>query len=138
MKIALPLSYLYFDFRRNNLKDLVRLLRQEKYQYIDPLTEFVECIHVTYNFEEAQKKLVECLTVMEHDFFLQVCTATNRGSGLGLMGKSVAAVFIRSELRPRLSKCLIKGRRFISASPPFMFEIVFEGRIFRARTDDDF
>jgi len=57
--------------RRNNLKELIRLLRQEKYAYIDPLTEFVECIHVTYDFEEAQKKLVECLTVMEHDFFLQ-------------------------------------------------------------------
>lgn len=57
--------------RRNNLKELVRLLRQEKYAYRDPLTEFVECIHVTYNFEDAQKKLVECLKVMEEDYFLQ-------------------------------------------------------------------
>jgi translation initiation factor 3 subunit E len=36
---------------------------QEKYTYHDPVTEFVECLYVNFDFEGAQKKLQECETV---------------------------------------------------------------------------
>ena len=33
---------------------------QERYSYADPVTEFVECLYVHFDFEAAQKKLKEC------------------------------------------------------------------------------
>ena len=34
--------------------------RQESYAYRDPITEFVECLYIKFDFDMAQKKLVEC------------------------------------------------------------------------------
>ena len=45
------------------MKDLVRVIQQESYTYRDPITEFLECLYVNFDFDGAQKKLVECETV---------------------------------------------------------------------------
>ena len=36
---------------------------QESYTYRDPITEFLECLYVNFDFDGAQQKLVECETV---------------------------------------------------------------------------
>ncbi|MQL73863.1 hypothetical protein Taro_006199 [Colocasia esculenta] len=46
--------------RRNMLKELVKVIQQEQYSYKDPITEFLECLYVNYDFEGAQRKLREC------------------------------------------------------------------------------
>ena len=42
------------------LKDLVKVIEQESYTYKDPITEFVQCLYVDFDFDGAQKKLREC------------------------------------------------------------------------------
>lgn len=59
--------------KTNAFRDLVKVIQQEKYQYSDPITEFVECLYVHFDFDGAQKKLRECETVIENDFFLTAC-----------------------------------------------------------------
>uniref|UniRef100_A0A8C7M5H3 Eukaryotic translation initiation factor 3 subunit E n=1 Tax=Oncorhynchus kisutch TaxID=8019 RepID=A0A8C7M5H3_ONCKI len=54
--------------RRQVLKDLVKVIQQESYTYKDPITEFVECLYVNFDFDSAQKKLREC------ESQLNVCT----------------------------------------------------------------
>lgn len=39
------------------------LFFQESYTYKDPITEFVECLYVNFDFDSAQKKLRECESV---------------------------------------------------------------------------
>lgn len=56
--------------RRNMLKELIKVIQQEQYSYKDPITEFLECLYVNYDFEGAQKKLQECETVIMNDPFL--------------------------------------------------------------------
>lgn len=56
--------------RRPVLKDLIRVIQQEKYTYRDPITEFLENLFVDYDFEGAQQKLRECEDVIANDFFL--------------------------------------------------------------------
>ncbi|KAK1795000.1 hypothetical protein P4O66_010191, partial [Electrophorus voltai] len=58
---------------RQVLKDLLRVIQQESYTYKDPITEFVECLHVNFYFDGAQKKLRECESVLLNDFSLVVC-----------------------------------------------------------------
>lgn len=38
-------------------------LLKESYTYKDPITEFVECLYVNFDFDGAQKKLRECESV---------------------------------------------------------------------------
>eukprot|EP01135_Chromosphaera_perkinsii_P006531 Nk52_evm3s539 gene=Nk52_evmTU3s539 len=59
--------------RRNVLKDLVKVIKQEGYTYRDPITEFLECLYVNFDFDGAQQKLRECETVLFNDFFLVAC-----------------------------------------------------------------
>jgi len=49
------------------------LLFQESYNYKDPITEFVKCLHVNFDFDGAQQKLKECEQVLCNDFFLISC-----------------------------------------------------------------
>lgn len=55
---------------QRQLKDLVRVVRQEGYEYTDPITDFVKALYVDFDFEEAQKKLGEAEDVLRSDFFL--------------------------------------------------------------------
>eukprot|EP00057_Strongylocentrotus_purpuratus_P012882 XP_011667356.1 PREDICTED: eukaryotic translation initiation factor 3 subunit E isoform X1 [Strongylocentrotus purpuratus] len=59
--------------RRSVLLDLVRVIQQESYTYRDPITEFVECLYVNFDFDGAQQKLRECEKVLVNDFFLVAC-----------------------------------------------------------------
>lgn len=56
--------------RRNVLKDLVRVIQQEHHTYTDPITEFVECLLVRYDFDSAQERLQQCQKLLETDYFL--------------------------------------------------------------------
>lgn len=38
-------------------------LLKESYTYKDPITEFVECLYVNFDFDSAQRKLRECESV---------------------------------------------------------------------------
>lgn len=55
------------------MKDLVKVIQQESYKYKDPITEFVECLYVNFDFDGAQQKLRECEEVLVNDFFLVAC-----------------------------------------------------------------
>ena len=55
---------------QKQLKDLIRVVRQEDYEYTDPITDFVKALYVEFDFEEAQKKLGEAEDVLRSDFFL--------------------------------------------------------------------
>eukprot|EP00729_Bicosta_minor_P001690 gene1690-34604_t len=56
--------------RKGVMKQLIKVIQQESYIYKDPITEFVECLYVNFDFDSAQKKLKECETVLLNDFFL--------------------------------------------------------------------
>ena len=59
--------------RRNLLKDMVKVIRQERYTYQDPITKFLESLFVKFDFEGAQELLKECERVIVSDFFLVYC-----------------------------------------------------------------
>ncbi|XXG41352.1 hypothetical protein AAC387_Pa01g1830 [Persea americana] len=56
--------------RRNMLKELIKVIQQEQHSYKDPITEFLECLYVNYDFDGAQRKLRECEDVILNDPFL--------------------------------------------------------------------
>merc|ERR1712018_476285 len=64
---------LFVFFNHPKGKDLVKIIQQETYTYRDPITEFLECLYVKFDFDGAQQKLRECETVLENDFFLVAC-----------------------------------------------------------------
>ena len=51
------------------LKELIKVIQQEQHSYKDPITEFLECLYVNYDFDGAQQKLMECEQVTLRLFF---------------------------------------------------------------------
>jgi translation initiation factor 3 subunit E len=57
----------------STLRDLVKVVEQEKRTYSDPITELLLAVYSEFNFELAQEKLLECKQVLAEDFFLSKC-----------------------------------------------------------------
>lgn len=55
---------------RHALREAVKLVQLEEYQYSDPVTEFLRELYVEFDFERAQKALAAAEGVVADDFFL--------------------------------------------------------------------
>lgn len=84
--------------RKNVLKDVVRLVIQEKATHSDPITDFLLAIYTEFDFEEAHAKLKECETVVANDFFLD-----QNGVGQDFMKSARLLMF---ETYCRVHKCI--------------------------------
>lgn len=60
---------------QRRLKDLIRVVGQEQYEYQDPLTDFIKALYIDYDFDQARAKLSEASAIIRTDFFL------NNGAG---------------------------------------------------------
>ncbi|KIY66765.1 eukaryotic translation initiation factor 3, subunit 6 [Cylindrobasidium torrendii FP15055 ss-10] len=56
---------------RNAIREVVKVIQMEEYQYVDPVTNFLKELYVEFDFESAQKELGKAETVVVNDFFLQ-------------------------------------------------------------------
>lgn len=59
--------------KRSMLKELIKVIQQESYEYSDPVTDFLSNLFVKYDFDGAQQSLKECEKLLETDFFLAAC-----------------------------------------------------------------
>lgn len=46
--------------RRPQFKEFIKVIQQEHHSVDDPITQFLACIYVNYDFDGAQKKMKEC------------------------------------------------------------------------------
>lgn len=61
---------------QKRLKDLIRVVDQEQYEYNDPLTDFIKALYTDFDFEHAKNKLDEALVILKTDFFLSNISET--------------------------------------------------------------
>lgn len=50
--------------KKQQLRDVVYLIQQESYCYRDPVTKFIECLYITFDFDGAQQQLQICEEVV--------------------------------------------------------------------------
>lgn len=55
---------------KNAVREVVKVIQMENYQYTDPVTSFLMQLHVEFDFEAAQKELQQAEKVVSDDFFL--------------------------------------------------------------------
>jgi translation initiation factor 3 subunit E len=84
---------------QKQVKDLVRVVKQEIYEYQDPVTEFVKALYVDFDFEEAQKKLLEAEAVLRGDFFLGSSTDAFVESARHLISEQYCKIHQRIDIK---------------------------------------
>ncbi|KAK5190560.1 eukaryotic translation initiation factor 3 subunit E [Exophiala xenobiotica] len=101
---------------QKQLKDLVRVVKQEIYEYQDPVTEFVKALYVDFDFEGAQKKLTEAEAILRGDFFLGSSTDAFMESARHLISESYCKIHQRidiTDLSTRLGLSQNEGEKWI-------------------------
>ena len=87
---------------QKQLKDLVRIVRQEAYEYTDPVCDFVRALYIDFDFEEAQRQLPRAEEVLRADFFLVAAGDTFIDAARHLFFESYCKIHARIDLK-RLS-----------------------------------
>ncbi|KAJ5601615.1 hypothetical protein N7510_011149 [Penicillium lagena] len=101
---------------QKQLKDLIRIVRQEGYEYTDPITDFVKALYVDFDFEEAQKKLGEAEDVLRSDFFLVSAADAFVEAARHLISESYCKIHQRidiKDLSTRLGLSQDEGEKWI-------------------------
>ena len=84
---------------QKQLKDLVRIVRQEGYEYNDPVTDFIKALYIDFDFEEAQKKLIEAEEVLRGDFFLVAAADSFVEAARHLISESYCKIHQRIDIK---------------------------------------
>ena len=101
---------------QKQLKDLVRIVRQEGYEYHDPVTDFIKALYIDFDFEEAQKKLSEAEEVLKGDFFLSAAAEAFVEAARHLISESYCKIHQRidiGDLSKRLGLEMEEGEKWI-------------------------
>jgi translation initiation factor 3 subunit E len=84
---------------QKQLKDLVRVVKQENYEYNDPITDFIKALYIDFDFEEAQKKLLEAEEVLRSDFFLVAAADSFVEAARHLISESYCKIHQRIDIK---------------------------------------
>jgi translation initiation factor 3 subunit E len=91
-------NYILGHYQRQ-LKDLVRIVRQEQYEYNDPVTGFIKALYVDFDFEEAQKRLSEADEILRSDFFLVAASDSFLDAARHLISESYCKIHQRIDIK---------------------------------------
>ena len=88
-----------FGNYQKQLRDLVRIVRQEQYEYNDPVTSFIKALYVDFDFEEAQKRLTEADEILRSDFFLCAASESFLDAARHLISESYCKIHQRIDIK---------------------------------------
>jgi len=89
---------------QKQLKDLIRIVKQEGYEYSDPLTDFVRALYVDFDFEESRKKLELAEEILKRDFFLGSLSETFLSSARLLISETYCKIHARIDIEYAVSR----------------------------------
>ncbi|KAI0404123.1 eukaryotic translation initiation factor 3 subunit [Xylaria palmicola] len=84
---------------QKQLKDIIRIVKQEAYEYTDPITDFVRALYVDFDFEEAQRQLSLAEEVCRSDFFLLAAADGFVDSARHLISESYCKIHARIDIK---------------------------------------
>ncbi|ORY67117.1 eukaryotic translation initiation factor 3 subunit E [Pseudomassariella vexata] len=84
---------------QKQLKDIVRIVKQEAYEYTDPVTDFVRALYIDFDFEDAQRQLTLAEQLLRSDFFLFSTADLFVDSARHLISESYCKIHARIDIK---------------------------------------
>jgi len=101
---------------RYAVKDIVKVIQTEEYQYSDPVTRFLLELYVQFDFESAQRELTDADTIVANDFFLSEFRDDFLDNARYLISEAYCRIHQRidiSDLSARLNLSPEEGEKWI-------------------------
>ncbi|KAE9568948.1 Eukaryotic translation initiation factor 3 subunit E [Colletotrichum fructicola] len=92
------------SLHQKQMKDVIRYVRQEAYEYSDPITEFVSALYVAHDFNAAREALRKAEEVCRADFFLMSSSDAFVDAARHLICESYCKIFSRMNIRDLSAK----------------------------------
>ncbi|QSS64807.1 eukaryotic translation initiation factor 3 subunit 6 [Histoplasma capsulatum] len=89
---------------QKQLKDLIRVVRQEQYEYQDPIVDFIKALYIDFDFEGAQQKLGEAEEILRNDFFLVAAADAFVDAARHLISESYCKIHQRIDINAAVAK----------------------------------
>lgn len=90
--------------QQKQLKDVIRYVRQEAYEYADPITQFVNALYIAHDFDAAREALRMSEEVCRADFFLASSADAFVEAARHLICESYCKIFSRMNIRDLSAK----------------------------------
>ncbi|KTW27787.1 hypothetical protein T552_02227 [Pneumocystis carinii B80] len=90
---------------QRRIKELVRVIDQELYEYTDPITDFISALYIQFDFDAAQDNLKKAEKIIKNDFFLVATYSDFINSAHYLMIEAYCKIYQRINIDD-LSKSL--------------------------------
>jgi translation initiation factor 3 subunit E len=87
------------SLQQKQMKDVIRYVRQEAYEYTDPITQFVNALYIAHDFEAAREALHKAEQVCRSDFFLASSADAFVDAARHLICESYCKIFSRMNIR---------------------------------------
>ncbi|KZT00425.1 eukaryotic translation initiation factor 3 subunit 6 [Laetiporus sulphureus 93-53] len=101
---------------RNSIREIVKVIQMEEYQYEDPITAFLKELYVEFDFEAAQRELSLAEQVAANDFFLGEFRDEFMDNARYLISEAYCRIHQRidiSDLSERLNLSKDEGEKWI-------------------------
>ncbi|KAH8832549.1 eukaryotic translation initiation factor 3, subunit 6 [Flagelloscypha sp. PMI_526] len=101
---------------RHAIRDIVKVIQMEEYQYHDPVTDFLKELYLEFDFAEAQRQLTLAVGVVENDFFLQEFRDEFLDNARSLISEAYCRIHQRIDIRDlsqRLNLSPEEGEKWI-------------------------
>ena len=101
---------------QKQLKDLIRVVKQEGHEYHDPVTDFIRALYIDFDFESAQSTLFSADEVLKGDFFLSAAADSFIEAARHLISESYCKIHQRidiGDLSRRLGLEAEEGEKWI-------------------------
>ncbi|KAH8718399.1 Eukaryotic translation initiation factor 3 subunit E [Beauveria bassiana] len=90
--------------QQKQLKDVIRYVRQEAYEYADPVTQFINALYIAHDFNAAREALRLAEDVCRADFFLASSADAFVDAARHLICESYCKIFCRMNIRDLSAK----------------------------------
>ncbi|KAM3510031.1 hypothetical protein MY10362_000275 [Beauveria mimosiformis] len=90
--------------QQKQLKDVIRYVRQEAYEYADPVTQFINALYIAHDFNDAREALRMAEDVCRADFFLASSADAFVDAARHLICESYCKIFSRMNIRDLSAK----------------------------------
>ncbi|KAF7555124.1 hypothetical protein G7046_g6628 [Stylonectria norvegica] len=87
------------SLQQKQMKDIVRYVRQEAYEYSDPITRFISALYIAHDFDAAREALHSAEEVCRNDFFLGSSADAFVEAARHLICESYCKIFSRMNIR---------------------------------------
>ncbi|KAG5438317.1 hypothetical protein PCANB_002805 [Pneumocystis canis] len=85
-------------YYQRRMKELVKAIDQESYEYTDPVVEFIKLLYIQFDFEDAQNLLKEVEKILKNDFFLVGTSSEFINSAHYLMAEAYCKIYQRIDI----------------------------------------